>query len=239
MEETRTSAGRVGLFVLIGLALMIAVVFTLTDWQALRRGYTLDVAFDSASGLSAGAPVHYAGVAVGHVQNIRIVRDDNGPAVRLRIWLPDDIEVRADDQVFIGLLGLLGEKYVAIEPGPGEGERLAAGATIDGTEAISELEIARRLNRILTDAEGVVQEANNLITDRVLIDQLRSVANRTEQVTNDLEETQARADALMSEWQRVGEQSAQILDTLRQWGPFVAAGAVILPLIGLGLLLLP
>lgn len=239
MDETRTSAGRVGLFVLVGLALLIAVVFTLTDWQAVRRGYTLHVAFDSASGLSAGAPVHYAGVAVGHVRDIRIVRDEGGPAVRLTLWLPQEIDVRADDQVFIGLLGLLGEKYVAIQPSAGEGETLASGATIDGTEAISELEIARRLNRILTDAEGVVQEANNLITDRVLIDQLRSVANRTEQVTNDLEETQQRADALMSEWQRVGEQSTRILDTLRQWGPFAAAGAIILPLIGLGLLLLP
>jgi len=237
MDETRASAGRVGLFVLIGLALLIAVVFTLTDWQAVRRGYTLNVEFDSASGLSAGAPVHYAGVSVGHVQSIRIVQDDGGPAVRLTLWLPEEIDVRADDQVFIGLLGLLGEKYVAIQPGPGDGETLAAGATIDGTEAISELEIARRLNRILTDAEDIVEEANNLINDRVLIDQLRSVAERTDEVTEDLEETQRRADTLMSEWQRVGEQSTQILEDLRRWGPIVAAGAVILPL--LGLLLLP
>lgn len=237
MDETRTSAGRVGLFVLIGLALAIAVVFTLTDWHALRRGQTLHVTFDSASGLAAGAPVHYAGVAVGHVRDIRIVRDDDGPAVRLTLWLPQEIEIQSDDEVFIGLLGLLGEKYVAIQPGSGEGQALASGATIDGTEAISELEIARRLNRILTDAEGVVQEANNLINDRVLIDQLRAVADRTDRLTDDLEETQARADTLMTEWQRVGEQTAQILEDVRRWGPIVAVGAILLPL--LGLLLLP
>ncbi len=237
MERTRTSAGRVGIFVLIGLALLVGIVFTLTDWQAVRRGYTLQAEFDSASGLAAGAPVHYAGVAVGHVRDIRIVHEGARPAVRLTLWLPDAIEVQANDQVFIGLLGLLGEKYVAIKPGSGEGETLTAGATIDGTEAISELEIARRLNRILTDAEGVVQEANNLITDRALISQLRSVADRTDQVTDDLEATQRRADALMTEWQRVGEQSAQILDSLQRWGPIVAAGAVLLPL--LGILLLP
>ena len=237
MEETRTSAGRVGLFVLIGLALLIGVVFALTDWQAVRRGYTLHVQFDSASGLSAGAPVHYAGVSVGQVRDIRIVRADDGPAVRLTLWLPREVQIESDDQVFIGLLGLLGEKYVAIQPRAGDAEVLAAGATIEGTEAISELEIARRLNRILTDAEGVVQEANTLINDRVLIDQLRAVTERTDDVTEDLEETQARADTLMTEWQRVGEQTAQILEDVRRWGPLVAAGAALIPL--LGLLLLP
>lgn len=237
MEPTRPTAGRVGLFVLIALVLAIGVVFTLTDWQAVRRGHTLQVEFDSASGLSAGAPVHYAGVAVGHVQSIRIVQDDDGSAVRLTLWLPDDIEVQSNDQVFIGLLGLLGEKYVAIQPGSGGGDALASGATIDGTEAFYELELARRLNRILSDTEGVAEEANDLIDDRVLIDRLRSVADRTEQVAEGLEASQRRADALMSAWQRVGEQSNRILNDLQRWGPFIAIGAVILPL--LGFLLLP
>lgn len=233
MERTRTSAGRVGIFVLIGLVLLAGVVFTLTDWQAVRRGHTLQVEFESASGLSAGAPVHYAGVAVGHVQSIRIVRDEAGTAVRLTLWLPNDIRVHADDQVFIGLLGLLGEKYVAIKPGPGDGEALASGATIDGTQAISELEIARRLNRILTDTEGVIQQTNSLVSDRALLDQLQAMADRTEQVANDLDQTQERADALMSKWERVGEQTSQVLEDLQRWGPLVTVGAVILPLLGM------
>lgn len=236
MERTRTSAGRVGIFVLIGLALLAGVVFTLTDWQAVRRGHTLQVEFDSASGLSAGAPVHYAGVAVGHVQDIRILRDETGATVRLTLWLPNDIQVQADDQIFIGLLGLLGEKYVAIKPGTGEGETLASGATIEGTRAISELEIARRLSRILTKAESVVQQANKLVSERALLDRLQAIADRTEQVADDLDETKKRADALMSQWERVGEQSSQVLKDLQRWGPLVT-GAAILPL--LGLLLLP
>ncbi len=237
MERTRTSAGRVGIFVVIGLVLLAGVVFTLTDWQAVRRGQTLRVEFESASGLAAGAPVHYAGVAVGHVQHIRIVRDEAGSAVRLTLWLPNDIEVHADDQVFIGLLGLLGEKYVAIKPGTGDGEALPSGATIDGTQAISELEIARRLNRVLTDTEGAIREANSLVSDRALLDQLAAIADRTEQVANDLDETQERADALMSQWKRVGERSSQLLEDLQGWAPVIAAGAVVLPL--LGALLLP
>jgi len=236
MERTRTSAGRVGIFVLIGLALLAGVVFTLTDWQAVRRGYTLQVEFDSASGLSAGAPVHYAGVAVGHVQDIRILRDEAGATVRLTLWLPNDIQVQADDQIFIGLLGLLGEKYVAVKPGTGDGEKLASGATIEGTQAISELAIARRLSRILANAEGVIQQANRLTSDRALLDQLQAMADRTERVADDLGETKERADALMSQWERVGEQSLQTLEDLQRWGPLVA-GAVILPL--LGVLLLP
>lgn len=228
MQQAHQGIWKVGLFVVIGVVLLVGIAFALQDWWATRGGYTLYVRFESASGLSAGAPVQYAGVEVGEVQSITIMPENSAVPqdgegvnprahVRLRLWISEEVRVRADDQVFIGMLGLLGEKFVAIRPASGEGRVLRPGETMVGSGAISELELARQVSRILAQTEGTLADARGLLEGSSLPERLSSSLARAEKAAEQLDRTTERAEALMNQ--------------IHRWAPFVAVGMVLLPVI--------
>ncbi|OGF54622.1 MAG: hypothetical protein A2Z21_02955 [Candidatus Fraserbacteria bacterium RBG_16_55_9] len=224
MEREGRHVWKVGLFVAVGLLVTAGIVLAIRDWRLLRSGYEIHVYFDSAAGLLAGAPVKFAGVGVGEVENIQIVREGSSPPsthVKLDLWLPEGLKIRDDDQVLIGMLGLLGQKYVEILPGPGKGRILKAGDTLVGAGTVSELELTQRFAHVLTQLEAALDSANMLVTDPKILQQAENLARRLDQTTQ-------QAEALMQQWRSVGEKSSSLVDEVRQWAPFVALGAALL-----------
>ncbi len=61
---------KVGIFIFIGIVILSLIVFSIGNFYSIKRGYTLDIVFNFANGISVGAPVRYAGVEVGEVQEI-------------------------------------------------------------------------------------------------------------------------------------------------------------------------
>jgi len=228
MERDPGVIWKVGLFVALGLMAGVVLVFTIRDWQVLRAGYEIRVLFESASGIVVGAPVKFAGVEVGEVRSIRIIRSDMPPAstmVELSLRLPKGLEIRSDDRAFIAMLGLLGEKYVEILPGPGEGEVLKPGEMLIGAGTISELELAQRLISMLSQLEGTLKAADALMGDPRVHRRLDSTLERAEGLIRRLDQAIQQAEGLMDEWQKVGKKSASILNDLRRWAPILALGA--------------
>jgi virulence factor Mce-like protein len=96
----------------LGLLLyMLARLGAFAGWSQPRAEYT--VRFESVSGLSPGARVLIAGVEVGQVREIRL----EGGRAKLRLSLPREIELREDAVAILRTQGLLGERYVEIQPG--------------------------------------------------------------------------------------------------------------------------
>jgi phospholipid/cholesterol/gamma-HCH transport system substrate-binding protein len=79
-----SSEAKVGLFVLVGL-IILGYMSVQVGKQSfgLKKGYTLEVVFDSAAGLNRDASVQIAGVEVGQVEAITL--KDGKALVRLRI----------------------------------------------------------------------------------------------------------------------------------------------------------
>lgn len=120
-----------GCFVLAGLAAVA--------WLSLRVGgvgfagedrMRLYAAFDEIGGLTVRAPVVLSGVDVGRVASIGL-----GPDLRARVGLDVDpgLALPADTTASIRTAGLLGDQYVALEPGGAE-RRLGPGDEIAFTE---------------------------------------------------------------------------------------------------------
>jgi phospholipid/cholesterol/gamma-HCH transport system substrate-binding protein len=229
MERQTSSIWKVGLFLAVGLALTAVIFFAIGDWRVLRSGYEIRVLFDSASGLLVGAPVKYAGVEVGEVRRIRIayVGADGRPQAEVTLWLPAGVKVRVDDQVWIGMLGLLGEKYVEITPGPGEGRPLKPRETFAGAGAISELQIAQQLTHVLLDAQKTIDRVNAAVDEAQLSGQIEKTLRRAERLTQRLDEMAERVEAVLGEWQAVGERSNALLEDTRRWAPYVMLGAAL------------
>ncbi len=126
----------VGVFVLIGLACVAYLTIRLGNVDLFgASGYALQADFDSASGLTSGAPVEIAGVVVGRVDRIALDKD----RARVTLRLEPTIRVQEDAIASIRTRGLIGEKYVLILPG-GSDRIVPPGGRIRETESPPDLQ---------------------------------------------------------------------------------------------------
>jgi phospholipid/cholesterol/gamma-HCH transport system substrate-binding protein len=127
----------VGVFVAVSLVAIgyLSLQVGGLSWNA-PGGLTLYATFDEIGGLKERAPVVIAGVKVGQVTAIELDGD-----LRARVTLDVDpkVEIAADSSAAIRTSGVLGDQYVAIEPGA-ESERLGPGGTILYTSSAISLE---------------------------------------------------------------------------------------------------
>jgi phospholipid/cholesterol/gamma-HCH transport system substrate-binding protein len=137
----------VGLFVALGLAAIAYLSIQVGGVSyAGRGGLVLQATFDQIGGLKPRAPVSVAGVSVGQVRSIQL--DDR---LRARVTLEVDkgLALPVDSSAAIRTEGLLGDQFVALEPG-GEDALLKNGDEIEFTE--SALSIERLIGKFVHDS---------------------------------------------------------------------------------------
>jgi phospholipid/cholesterol/gamma-HCH transport system substrate-binding protein len=130
----------VGLFMLAGILALGYLSVRLGRVDLIGRGgYTVYAEFPTVGGLRAGAAVEIAGVGVGRVQSIRL--KDYQAQVKMQI--DDGVTLQQDAIVSIKTKGLIGEKFVQINPGGSdktvapEGRLTEVEAPVDIEELIS------------------------------------------------------------------------------------------------------
>lgn len=137
----------VGLFVLAGIG---ALAYLSTQLGGLnfrsKGGFTLRATFDEIGGLSTRSPVVISGVPVGEVVAITL-DEDLRAAVELDVEL--GLELPIDTSASIRTSGLLGDQFVALEPG-GEDELLETGDAVTFTE--SALNVEKLIGAFVHDA---------------------------------------------------------------------------------------
>ncbi len=127
----------VGIFVVIGLLCVAYMTIKLGKVSLFGDDYySIYAGFSSVSGLRVGNPIEIDGIEVGRVEQMRIDQEKQIAVVTLK--LRKDIRVYDDAAVSIRTAGLIGDKFVKIEPG-GSGEILKSGGTI--TETTSPVDI--------------------------------------------------------------------------------------------------
>ncbi len=127
--------------ILGAVVLLVAVVFMFYAYEnsSLKpvRGYEVEARFNSVDGLSAGNDVRIGGVKVGSVLALSV--DPQNYQVRVRMTLASDIKLPEDTSASITGDGLLGGKYVKVDPGDSE-NLIAPGGTIGKTKDVVVLE---------------------------------------------------------------------------------------------------
>ena len=162
MEEnsTRSNEIKVGLFTVVGLAIIMGIaIFVGRIEIGGPSGYDLKVFFRSADGLTTGNPVRYAGIRAGRVERIELL--PNGINVLLRI--DPGVNIPADSVVTLGSEGLMGARYVGIQPpeNPGK-EYLKPGANVQGYSPPGIDEMMASMTKLLHQVEQVVQNVNDI-----------------------------------------------------------------------------
>jgi phospholipid/cholesterol/gamma-HCH transport system substrate-binding protein len=128
----------VGIFVVIGLLCVAYMTVKLGKVSLFGDNYySLYARFSSVSGLREGSPIEIDGIEIGRVERLTLDQEKQLPLVTLRIR--KGVRVYDDASAAIKTAGLIGDKFVNIDPG-GSGEVLKPGGTITETTSAVDIE---------------------------------------------------------------------------------------------------
>ncbi|MDX2083700.1 MAG: outer membrane lipid asymmetry maintenance protein MlaD [Rickettsiales bacterium] len=126
----------VGTFVLFS-----AIFFFFNSFKnskvSATKGYYLIAKFDNTDGLAPGSDIKISGVKIGTVTEQFL--DQKTYRATLKLAINDQVKLAADSSAKIASEGLLGSKYLSIEPGAEE-EILKEGEEIKFTQSSVNLE---------------------------------------------------------------------------------------------------
>jgi len=164
---------KVGIFVFLGLIVLAYMTLKVEKFKiTTAQGYEIAALFDSASGLTVSSTVEIAGIEVGRVKEIRLA----GRQARVTMTIRKEIPIFSDAKASLKTQGVLGDKYVEINPGSEGKPRLVAGGVIRDT--LSPVE----LDQVLAKATPIVEDIRSVT--RTLRETLGTEAGKT-----DLKET--------------------------------------------------
>jgi phospholipid/cholesterol/gamma-HCH transport system substrate-binding protein len=111
----RSTEIKVGLVVIATAAMFLFSLLWLKNFRINHHRYELTIIFPTVGGLTPGDPVHIAGVRKGKVEKVQLRAND----VQVIISLEGDVQLYQGSRFSIQNVGLMGEKFVAVDPGNG------------------------------------------------------------------------------------------------------------------------
>ena len=153
---TRLTEIWVGIFIAGGLAALFMLAMKVSNLSTYNtgEGFQITARFENASGLKARSPVTMTGVTIGRVESIGFDKDSLEAVVTMNIEQKYDT-LPKDSSASIYTAGLLGEKYIGLEPG-GDDKSLKQGSTIKLTQDSLVLEklIGQFVSKMIENDKG-------------------------------------------------------------------------------------
>jgi len=197
---------RVGLLVIVSLAILAFTALMIGTGTPFARTYTLKALMKDVNGLKPSAPVRVGGVEVGTVETVDFAKGVGGMVeLRMKIDCRVHDRVTTESQANLGAVGLLGEKAVDITPSssgtpiPDYGYVKAAsedpfkGLLTDAGETTAHL---RRILARMDAGEGLIGKA---LRDEELYDRMTDVAVRLQNVIGKLESPRGPLGMMMND----------------------------------------
>jgi phospholipid/cholesterol/gamma-HCH transport system substrate-binding protein len=217
MDERRLEI-KVGGLVLVALAGVLGLLYLMGE-LSLSRGAGLQVDFSHTGNVVEGAPVKLGGVAVGRVEEIRLLpdrRDAAGNPLPVQMALSVASEavgaLRTDTRVTVATVGPLGEPYLELNPGSTRAAVLPPGATVRGTDAPRLDIVALQLSSFLDAASRAMEKDPEGLTG--LASNVSALARRLDAVLGENQEevrTMARELAAASKDLRLIAHSTRLM----------------------------
>lgn len=151
MASARSIEVKVGMLILVAVGLLAGFILVMGGIN-FEPTFEVVVGFDDPGGLQSGAPVKIAGVKVGKVGEITFNTDP--PAERTvdtLVYVHLDIEekyhetLRQNAVFYITTQGVLGEQFLAVDPGSEDQPAIEKGAVVRGLDP-------PRLDRIIAES---------------------------------------------------------------------------------------
>lgn len=196
----------VGIFVLIGIIILVTGILTLGAQQkAFVRSIRVFSVFDDVGGLQPGNNVWFSGVKIGTVKKINFYGESQ-VEIEMNIESSAKEYIKKNSKATISSDGLIGNKIIVIYGGSGqgpsieEGDRLDAEMPLDTDKMMETLQVNNNnlvsitedlkvLTHKIASGEGIV---GAVLTDSVLVQNFK-------QIMANLERTAANSSRMTSE----------------------------------------
>lgn len=215
MTQERSIEVKVGMLIIVAFSILATFVLILGGLN-FERTFSMYVDFDNPGGLQTGAAVKVAGVKVGKVEAIEYrggKPDDAGgrrALVRTKISVAERIRetIHSDADFYVTTQGVLGEQFLAIDPGSASRPVIEHDAIVRGIDPPRlDLFLAKGYELLDTTMTGI-RNNREMIHDiasntagvlRGLNDVLSNNRDRINRTAQNVEELTAEASAMTKE----------------------------------------
>ncbi|UZD22486.1 MlaD family protein [Algoriphagus halophytocola] len=187
----------VGIFVFIGIAILVTGILTLGGQQKkFVKAIQLKAVFDDIGGLQAGNNIWFSGVKIGTVSKINFYGDAQ---VEIVMNVEEEVVefIRKDSKATLSSDGLIGNKIIVIyggttmAPPVEDGDRLESVMPLDTDQMMETLQVnnenlveitgnLKNLTSKLAEGDGMVGAA---LTDSLIAENFRAIVNNLNQTS--------------------------------------------------------
>jgi phospholipid/cholesterol/gamma-HCH transport system substrate-binding protein len=182
-----SSAAKIGAFMLVVLAILGYFVLKIEDIDLSRGKGTrqIKVTFDNVAGLDEKSAVRVAGVRKGKVTKIHVL--PNGKA-EVTLEVDDDVPLHGNASAKVANLGLLGEKYVELNPGDETAPVLADKQTVTlrGTAPASFDDVTNQVAAIATDVKAITASLRQVMAGPTGEQRLEDIVENVRAITGEV-----------------------------------------------------
>jgi phospholipid/cholesterol/gamma-HCH transport system substrate-binding protein len=187
----------VGAFVVLGLLLFAVGLFMIGDRRKLfSESFEIYSEFAQLGGLQNGATVRVAGMDAGEVLDIRVPPNPQSKfRVRMRVLEKIHPVVRTDSVATIQTEGILGNKFLKIDPGTAQAPEAPPGSTLSGREPFDFADLLQQVresverirgqaDQVFVSIDKTTKDADELINS--VSDEVQDVAASGKKISEDI-----------------------------------------------------
>ncbi len=172
MAQEKSIEVKVGVLILVSLGILAAFVLIMGG-LSFEKTYTVYVDFDNPGGLQTGAPVRVAGVKCGKVSEMQFMGGKIDPKtnrrtlVRAKVQIEQRVKdsIHEDADFYVTTQGVLGEQFLAIDPGSPQKPVLTENTIVKGIDPPRlDLFLAKAYELLDTTINGI-RNNRELISD--------------------------------------------------------------------------
>jgi phospholipid/cholesterol/gamma-HCH transport system substrate-binding protein len=181
-----SNAAKVGLVMLIALGVLGYFILKIEDIDLARSRSTREVKaiFDDVAGLDRESAVRIGGVRKGQVKSIRVLPDGRA---EVTMEVDDDIPLRSDASARVESMGLLGEKYVELNPGSMTRPVIADGpVTLRGTSTASIDQVTSQVAAIAEDVKAITASLRTVMAGPAGQQRLEDIVENVKSITGEV-----------------------------------------------------
>jgi len=189
MKRPSNMGWKLGMFVILGISLVVATLFFLGKQKNLFGSvFHIRSVFANVSGLKIGSNVRLGGINVGTVDGIELITDTS---VMVDMVIKGDIHkfIKQDASLSIGSEGLMGDKVLVIVPGTissqpiAENVILVSNAPVETDQILSSLKTsadnAALITRNLAEISNKINNGHGVISKLIGDSSLSTNLNKT------------------------------------------------------------
>ncbi len=188
MKDTRSNDFKVGIFVTLGVAFSMVTILVLGGAEnAFTRKVNYKTHFPAANGLVTGSKVVLSGIPVGTVRGVEYQAPTKLVEIEIAIQRKYAEFVTEGSTVEIMTQGVLGDKYLGINPG-GVGKKLAEGADIPNLPSSDVSAFLTKTDAVMANLNTTIDSVNRILKSLEKGNRIDQIAENLSQASKGLSE---------------------------------------------------